>query len=522
MSLFLTRLFSYTTSLGTKTYALIAVAIVLIAGGVWYMLSSGGEEDVIIVSRSDFVAETSVSGTVVAAQAVDLGFTQSGRVAGVYAAVGQIVAQGALLAQIENGDLSAAVLQKEAALETAQADLAELVSGTRPEEIAVSQAEVASKETVLSQANQALFDAILDAYTESDTAIRNDTDQIFDNPNVNPQLKLFVTDTHTKLTAEGGRTAMEGMLVAWNSALSSLSASADLSSATSLAEQNLTATKNYLAQVNTALNTAIPSTNITQTTINGYIDDVATARGNIGRASSALTTAVTAHKNAVTARTTAARNLELKEAGSTPAEISAQEARVKAAEADLANARAQLRKTLVVAPFSGIVTRMDAKMGEIISPNTPEIALQSVGTFQIESFVPEVNIAKLAVGNPAEATLDAYGPSVQFPARVVAIDPAETVRDGVSNYKTTLQFDAPDPRIRSGMTADVLIQTAHNEDTIVIPQAALYTKDGAHYVDVRVSRGRQARLVETGLSSLGKVEILSGLSLGEAVYLSPQ
>ena len=56
MSLFLTRLFSYTTSLGTKTYALIAVAIVLIAGGVWYMLSSGGEEDVIVVSRSDFVA----------------------------------------------------------------------------------------------------------------------------------------------------------------------------------------------------------------------------------------------------------------------------------------------------------------------------------------------------------------------------------------------------------------------------------------------------------------------------------
>lgn len=81
----------------------------------------------------------------------------SGRISGVYAKVGDKVAAGALLAQIENGDLRAAVSQKQAAHEKEQAKLSALLAGTRPEEIAVKEAAVAEAETKLAQAARAML-----------------------------------------------------------------------------------------------------------------------------------------------------------------------------------------------------------------------------------------------------------------------------------------------------------------------------------------------------------------------------
>src|SRR3989344_9021992 len=131
-------------------YAL--VAVVVLAGG--FMLFGGkkAEEQVITVEKGSFVQEVSVSGKVVAAQDVDLGFSQGGRVSGVYAKVGDFVQAGAALAEIENGELRASVLQKQAALEREQASLALLKEGTRSEELDVARSEVESDTVALAQA----------------------------------------------------------------------------------------------------------------------------------------------------------------------------------------------------------------------------------------------------------------------------------------------------------------------------------------------------------------------------------
>src|SRR3989344_8065600 len=134
-------------------YAL--VAVVVLAGGFILFGGKKAEERVITVEKGSFVQEVSVSGKVVAAQDVDLGFSQGGRVSGVYAKVGDTVAKGAALAELENGDLRAAVLQREASLATQRAKLASLKQGTRPEEIAVAEAEVESDMAGRFQADQA-------------------------------------------------------------------------------------------------------------------------------------------------------------------------------------------------------------------------------------------------------------------------------------------------------------------------------------------------------------------------------
>jgi HlyD family secretion protein len=165
---------------------------------------------------------------------------------------------------------------------------------------------------------------------------------------------------------------------------------------------------------------------------------------------------------------------------------------------------------------------VDAEVGKIVSPNTPEVSMISSGVLQIETYIPEVSIVNVAVGQNAAVTLDAYGADVGFAANVVAIDPAETVKSGVSTYKTTLQFTAADQRIRPGMTANVSIETGLIPQAIAIPQGAVYERGGVHYVQVAVGKKTEERAVTLGSNSaVGSIVISSGLSEGDTLILDP-
>ena len=108
-----------------------------------------------------------------------------------------------------------------------------------------------------------------------------------------------------------------------------------------------------------------------------------------------------------------------------------------------------------------------------------------------------------------------------FNATVAAIDPAETVRDGVSTYRTILKFTVTDQRVKSGMTANVTITAERRQDVISIPQGVVTSRDGKKFVRVLVGDEVVEREVTTGsVSSLGSIEITSGLSSGDVVVLS--
>lgn len=500
-------------------YAGVLVVLLVVAG----ILTSNGnrEEELLTVTRGAFVQEVSVSGKVIAAQDVDLGFSQGGRVASVYVKVGQNVRAGTTLAELDNGDLRASVLQKQAALERERSSLALLKEGTRSEEVEVARSEVSRDETALSQKRNELVDAIKDAFSTSDDAVRNTLDQFMgDSPRIDPQIEFIVSDVQLETKVESARLALERALTIWQKNVEGLAADAALPSAVSEAQYNLTQVSLLLTDANAALNKAVPTGTNTQAVIDGYESDVAKARSAVNAAASALTSAITAEKNASSALETSRKNLSLKEAGSRGGDIVAQEADVKAAEADLATARAQLGKTIMRAPFTGVVTKMDLKVGSIASANVSDVSMISAGTFQVESFVPEVNIALLELQDPATVTLDAYGESVVFVARVISIDPAETMRDGVSTYKTILQFDAQDERVKSGMTANVVIKTDERDGVISVPQGIVFER-GKKFVRVIVGKEIEEREVQTGaVSNLGNIEILSGLSEGDLVVLS--
>src|SRR3989338_8594083 len=350
-------------------YGLIVVAVV-VGGGFLLFGKDSSPEEFLTVTKGDFVQEVSVSGKVVAVQDVDLGFAQGGRVARVYAKVGDVVAAGAALAELENGDLRAAVLQKEAALEAQQAKLTALKQGTRPEEIAVLESSVESAAAALGQADRALLEEIQDAYRSADDAVHNQIDQFFMNGRTaNPQITFLTADSQIESNLEFERLTIESVLSDWEENVAVLSATSDLLAAAGTAQKNLDRVSALLARANTALNRAIATQSISQTTIDGYVVDVAGARSSINTEIAALTSAITAQKDSIATLDTAKKNLALKKAGTVQADIDAQAAQVKAAEADLENARAQLGKAIMRAPFTGVITKMDLKAGAIASAN---------------------------------------------------------------------------------------------------------------------------------------------------------
>lgn len=464
--------------------------------------------------------KVSVTGKVKAQQSVDLGFNISGTVSSVEAQVGQRVEQGQVLARLDSSDISAQLAQAQAQLQAAQAQLDSLQAGTRPEQIAVTQAQVQSDERSLAQANIAILNAIQSAYSYSDDAVHNKVDQFFNNARTtSPTLAFSTSNSQLETSLESQRVSIESMLSSWQSEQSGLTASQDLSSAETGAQQNLASVSSLLSQANAALNSVIYTSTVTSAVVSGYITNIATARANVNNAQSALTTTITAQTAAASTLAKDQKTLALQQAGATPDDINAQVAQVAAAQANVDVLQAKVENTVLRAPFPGVVTRQDAKVGEAETPGTALVSLASSGSFEIECYVAEADIAKVALGNPANVTLDAYGDSVPFTAKVLSIDPAETMLQGVSTYKVELFFTSSPQPVKSGMTANTDIVTATRANALSVPARAIYQQNGAQYVKVLRSDGTtEDRQVTTGIQGAdGSVEITSGLQAGESV-----
>lgn len=507
-----------------KKPSIIIILAILVGGILWYVFPREEESlfEFVVAKHGDLVQEVNVIGRVKPVESVDLAFLQSGRISFVGANVGTRVSMGEVLVKIENGDVAAQLSQAEAKAKVAQVKLDELKRGTRPEKISVQKVEVANAEVLLFGTKQDLVNKIDDAFTKSDDAVRNKVGQFISNPrSQNPQINFVVPDSSLENEIEGGFVLVEALLVNWSASLTLLSSESDLITFSSEANNNLREIKSFLEPVSLAVNSLKASSDITQTTIDGYKDDVSVARTNVNTAISNLGTALEKMREKEVALALEKEELVLMEAGSTPLEIAAQIAKIEEEEANISRFRAELAKTIIRSPLSGTVTKQDAKEGEIVAANTIIVSLSSLSKFDIEANIPEADITKVSVGDETVFTLDAFGEDVVFRAIVSKIDPAETIVEGVSTYKVTLHFIDDENLAKSGMTADIAILTAKKEGVIAVPIRAIQGRGDNRYVRILEATGEVVEQeVVVGLrGSSGDIEIVSGVEVGDRVII---
>jgi HlyD family secretion protein len=463
----------------------------------------------------------SVTGKVASADAVNLAFVKSGKIGSVKKNVGDRVESGDIVVSLDNANIRAQLSQAQAQVAVQVAKLNELQKGTRPEQLTITKAKVQSAESDFRQAELGLLSTLQTAYSSTEDAIHNKADEFFVNPrSSNPEVAFAQTIT-TATSIETGRVQVELKLSHIQNLLQNASTSLDLLSLSSLIKQDVAEAKLFLDNAAFAVNALSANSYLTQTTVSGWKADLASARTEVN---SAITSILTAEKTYVSARTAlivAESELGLENAGTISEDIQAQQAEVASARATVESLNAQVAETYIRAPSPGIITKQDGKVGEIASPGTPLVSIISDSKFQIEANIAEADIAKISVGQKADVTLDAYGSGAVFKATVIQINPAETIIDGVPTYKTTFQFDMPDDRIKSGMTANIDVKGLSHANVLAVPERAIINRDGKKIVRVKMGEKIQEVPVSTGLRGEdGKVEITDGLHAGDSIALS--
>jgi RND family efflux transporter MFP subunit len=367
--------------------------------------------------------------------------------------------------------------------------------------------ELAVQKTALDNAKQNALNAVRDGYAKTQGVLINYTDAFFNNPqSVNPTINIFTDSDTQKNKINLERVLVTEALEKWSSKISSIKAESVTLFIADI-DQYLDITKTFVDN----LSLIVGNLN----TINSGLDRSAIDANiiTINTGLSALNNAINIVTLAKTALFSAQSNYDLKLAGYSTQAISAQQARVS-------QARISVNDSHLVSPIDGIVTKASPNIGEFVSMGQSGFTVQSDNGYKIEAYVPEADVAKISIKNKAGVTLDSYGQYVIFPATVFYIDPAETIIEGVSTYKVTLQFDNSDNRIRSGMTANTEILTHEKNNVLVVSSRAVVDDGGKKTVRVVNKDGKTFTSVPVTIGlkgSYGTTEIISGLIDGQKV-----
>jgi len=510
-------------NLGSTKMVLIFIgAGIVLVGLIYHFVHKGASPYHFISVAKGSVTETvSVTGSTTPTQSVSLGFQNSGSVANVYYAVGQHVYAGAVLAVLNASDLSAQLKQAQATVDAQTATLNGLKAGSRPEDIASSQATLDKANQDLANMYASISDASIDSYSKANDAVQIQLGPIFTNAqSSNAQLSFQTTDSQNAAAAAFKRSTINAALAAWQASLGQLGVSPLPNGLTTLLSNNLvtlSSIRDLLGSVSQALNGALPNGATTDATIAAYKASVTVALNEANIATKNLNTI---SQNIASQKLLVAQSqagLDLKKAGATSADIAAQEAQVEQAQAAVLSAQAKLGNSEIIAPLSGVITQFDAKIGQTALSGSPLVSIISDGSFEIDAQVPETDIGKIAVGNPVTLTFDAF-PGETFTGSVFYIDPAQTINQGVVDYKIKASFAKPDPRMKSGLTANLAIETEHKDGVLTLPQYAILQNDQGTFVETLVGTTVTNVPVTLGIQDeTGTVEIQKGVTEGEQV-----
>ena len=188
-----------------------------------------------------------------------------------------------------------------------------------------------------------------------------------------------------------------------------------------------------------------------------------------------------------------------------------------AAVAQLDQLRTRIGYATVLRPIAGVVVDKLVEAGGVVSGPTRLFAVADISTLVVRVGVSELDVVELAVGESAEVRLDAI-PGRVLEGRIRRIFPAADPGTRLVPVEVALEAGASG-FVKPGFLARIAFGLAEREGVILVTSGAIVGAAGSQSVFV-VQDGRAVRrTVETGLTSEGHVEILSGLQPGEAIIV---
>lgn len=237
------------------------------------------------------------------------------------------------------------------------------------------------------------------------------------------------------------------------------------------------------------------------------------------------------------------------QAKSARGQVAVRRAVVRAAEAEVKRLLDQLREmqvrltdTRILAPMAGTITRRYVEPGELVtsgittfSTGTPLVQVAQLARMRIVCLVNEVDVAAIRVGQTARVRLDA-AKGAGYPGKVVSVAPSAGSRSGaetampagaapgavgIVKFEVKIDLLHVDAKLRPGMSASVDIAVGDRRGALILPLAAVEESGEGSFVTVL--RGAKPKRVKVtpGLRNEREVEIVRGVKEGEAVLEAP-
>lgn len=207
--------------------------------------------------------------------------------------------------------------------------------------------------------------------------------------------------------------------------------------------------------------------------------------------------------------------------------VSTAQRNLASAQAALEQATAKAAERTVKAPSSGSIVELNAKVGATVtggmimgesdtSGGKQCMQIADLSKMKVTVQVGEKDIAKIAVGQSANVTYPAF-PDIVSQGTVTAIasvanSDAANGGGGSVTFNVDILIEAPDARLKPGMTAEVSVVTEQLDDVVMVPTMALMTEDGEHYyVNVATDdEGKQTRRVKVTVVTQNDNEAVVG------------
>lgn len=458
-----------------KTSIFIGVILIL---AILYMVFGGGNGDAetFVVEKRDIVQSVILSGKVQTTDKADLGFASSGRIASVSVKNNQVVKEGAVLAQLEIGDLLADLKVKQANLKSANVDIV----AAKEELDRVIKQEDAKVES----AYRKLLSSDLN-FTPEDNSYTLDAPTIsglYDG--VEGQYKVTIDKENITLP--------DTHLLTFG--LEKTKRIISKESSTRLGTKGLYIT--FDGNDPDPYRDTIWYLNIPNKSGSSYLDNFNAYNEAKKNRDLAVQSAEFKYKKIITEGDDGSSAVAL---------------------AEVQRINAEIRKNTIYAPFSGKVTNIEKEIGENASTGERVVSIIGEGKLEIVLQVSELDVSRLAPGVPVSIKFDALKEE-EFSGILQTINSRETEIDGVPVYEAFVEI-SPDERIKTGMSATGTVILDTKNAVLAIPNYFVTKTGDKNVVKVLTPKGKtEERGVVLGLVGTDSmVEIISGLAEGEKI-----
>jgi multidrug efflux pump subunit AcrA (membrane-fusion protein) len=193
---------------------------------------------------------------------------------------------------------------------------------------------------------------------------------------------------------------------------------------------------------------------------------------------------------------------------------------VESAKAALKIAEVELSYATLLAPISGIIASVSTQEGETVAVGLSAptfVTIIDLDRLQVETYVDEVDIGKIKVGQKAAFAVEAF-PSIEIEGEVVGIFPKAILRENVVFYSVVVESLKPSSvTLRPEMTANVSIFLESRKDVLLVPAKSVKKSEGSNFVYVLEKGKPVRRVVRVGWKQGQFIEIIEGLKEGDEV-----